>query len=182
MDTLPALTEHPKTHPPPRHRLKPNESQSHPQWISWPGSLSILLPSRSAMLHVTKDSKKARQQRKEEERVTGKGGCEPFDSALAWVYKACASKCQLGPTALNHPPQQYAKKEGDDNSCSNLLVVSVHALQLCTGTHYSICNQTETSVTRGSGRNTSPSRVLSPSQAPLPVVLPIVKRNLTTRR
>lgn len=111
--------------------------------------------------------------------LQGKEDAGPFDSALARVYEACASKCQLGPTALNHPPWQYAKKEGDDNSCSNLLVVSVHADQPCTRMHCSISNQAEAmSVTRGSGRNTSPSHVLSPSQAPLPVVLPVIKRNL----
>lgn len=50
----------------------------------------------SGMLHVTKDSKKAWQQRKEEEHVTEKGH-EPFDSALAWAYKACAWSASLAP-------------------------------------------------------------------------------------
>lgn len=35
-------------------------------------------------------------------------------------------ECQLGPRAPTRPPQLSAKETGTDNSCSNLLVVSVH--------------------------------------------------------
>lgn len=35
-------------------------------------------------------------------------------------------ECQLSPRAPTRPPQLSAKEAGNDNSCSNLLVVSVH--------------------------------------------------------
>jgi len=61
------------------------------------------------MLCVTKDSKKIGQQRKGEECVTGKGGCEPVDSALTRLYKA--SKCQLAqhPQITHHDNMQRRK-------------------------------------------------------------------------
>lgn len=157
----------------------PTRARAIPSGFHGPFHCPFCFPAGQLCLVSPRTVRKLGSNGKRKSTLTGKGGHEPFDSALAWVYRACVSKCQLGLTALNHPPRQCAKKEGDDNSCSNLLVVSVHAHQPCARTHCSICNQTETtSVTWGSGRNTSPSRVLSPSQALLPVVLPVIKRNL----
>lgn len=115
----------------PKDSSTSRESQWHLHWISWPGSLSILLPSMPGMLHVTKDSKKAQQQREEEEYVTEKGQ-KPFDSAPAWVYKACAQSASSAPEP-QFPTLALCKGGRSDSSCCHLLAVSVHAHQPCLG-------------------------------------------------
>lgn len=83
------------------------------------------------------------------------------------------------PQSPSSPTPALCKWGRSDNSCCNLLVVSVHAHQPSLGRTTPIAARPKQRVwLEAAGKNTSPSRVLSPSEAPLPVVLPVIKRNL----
>lgn len=135
-----------------------------------PGSLSISLPSMSHVLHVTKDSKKAQQQR-----VSQRKDTSPL-TAPAWVYEACAWSASWAQSPSS-PTLALCKGGRSDNSCCHLLVVSAHAHQASPGRTAPLAARRKRRVWLEQQDKHFSITCASPSRAPLPVVLPVIKRN-----